>query len=193
MGATPSPSGIGGPTAEERIRLRRAQMLGVHPSQVPLQEPETDNRREYKSQTGVNYSEPRHLPPRMDLRKPNALPDVDLDQVDPDERTASLDRIAAISAGEATLVKVDNTITEAIRVTNNLMQACRELEARAAKEGRDDLTHYTQQMRWITEEALLPWLQEIDNHFDQVLAETTEVAAETETTPPQNDEGELNG
>lgn len=149
-------------TDQDRSRLRKAQ-LGD-------QDLEGFKRREYKLQDGsTSYSEPRVLPPRHDLRKPQVLendPDLQADT----ESAEPTDRIAALGSDkEEALSKMDRMLTEAVSHAHNLAEACKELHRQLEREGTDEEKHYAETNVWIMSDALLPWLTELDRNFDEIL------------------------
>jgi len=128
-----------------------------------------DIRRKYETQDGTSHSEPRHLPPRMDLRKPRSLPDVDLDLEEPGQE-GSLPRFAAMTPQDQEVNRLDQLISQATSTLSNLRQAAEATLKRANAEGTTEQQHNAERIVWIITDALQPWMTEIDQHFDQVLA-----------------------
>jgi len=161
------------PTDARRRRLRELQLQG-----------DVDPRRQYETQYGVNYSEPHILPPRHDLRDPNPLPDPDihgdetnLPDVDLQRRAATeenLPRIAELPVGDASIIQFDNQLTTAFNTLRSLKTAADALLQRVGQEANPQSTHHAEQITWILEEAILPWLEEVDGHLDGIIEVTPE-------------------
>lgn len=161
-----------------RQELRRQQLEG---SRVAERDPDLDGywRRQYQLQDGTtNQSEPHVLPPRDDLRKPRVIEsDPDLDQEDPD-----LDPTAVVAAGpivpltatDQAIRKVDDLLTDLTSKARSLREAANALMSRVRPTDSDEAIHGAEQILWIVEEAVLPWLREIDQNFDSILAATPE-------------------
>jgi len=179
------------PTETQRERMRQIQLRG--------QEEETDVRRQYETLDGTNLSEPHVLPPRMDLRRTNHLRDPDLDGDDLDSRTAAddegLPRIAELSVRDASIIQLDNQLTSVFSQMRTLKSTADALLNRAQQEANTQAIHHSEQILWIIDEALLPWLTEVDDHLDGIIEVTPEGEAVAEDTPqPQGGpEIELSG
>jgi hypothetical protein len=160
----------GQPTEEERRQLRRSQIPTPSGGDPDLQ---GYWRRTYTLQDGTtNRSEPRVLPPRDDLRKPRTIytdPDLrqDLDD-DPDlHGNETRPRVAALTIRDEALNRVDRLLTQAQGVLQNLAEACEEQARRSHEDSA--VVHHAEQSAWIAREALLPWLGELSDQFDQLL------------------------
>jgi len=167
--------GTPAPTEEQRQQLRKAQVAkGRDKDLLP------EHRRRYRTQgEGVHFSEPHVLPPREELRRTQLLPgDPDFLEEDIDlllSLTASDgDRIAELSVTDQAVVQVDNSLTEAFRVARNLLTAAQQMRARAQQEANVEASHHSEQITWILEEAVIPWLQEVDDHLEGVIQATPE-------------------
>jgi hypothetical protein len=203
----PTPT-AGDPTEEQRRQLRQAQLRqGVLRDRDLL----PDHRRRYEDSSGeVYHSEPRHRGPRMDLRtKAITLPgDQDLEHIDPDlanpmqraqwEReqlaqqqspqppvTAGQGRIAEISLTDQAIVTIDTTLTDVFRNARNLHTAVQLLARRLRHDEDPQLRHSSERMLWIVLEAIEPWLQEVDNHLQEIIDHTTE---QQESEEPDEDD-----
>lgn len=164
------------PGTDERQRMRESQL-----GRTAAHDPDLEGyqRRRYETQEGVNYSEPHHLPPRHDLRKPNPIDDPDLEQDDPDLVTASLGRIAEISLRDEDLTKIDNLISDCFRDVRSLKSALEDLHRRSLREKDSEIPYHAEQGVWICEEALEGWLREIDSHLDSIIQQTPEEKTNT--------------
>jgi len=158
------------PTDAQREQMRINQLRG--------QEEEKDVRRRYETVDGINLSEPHVLPPRLDLRKTRTLHDPDLEEFDLDSRTAAEDeelgRIAELSVRDAAIIQLDNQLTSVFRQMRTLKTTADALLARAQQEGNPQALHHSEQIQWIVNEALIPWLKEVDENLDGVIEVTPE-------------------
>ena len=177
------------PTEAQRQALRARQVQAVL-SDVDML---PDHRRKYVTQDGVNYSEPRVLGPRMDLRtKARTLPgDPDLEESLQEDAgliapTASGERIADVSLEDQVVLNIDNALTKAAAAVNNLQSACQALLNKLTPVDDPALRHNAERMFWIVSEAVGPWLKEVDGHLDGVIQATPEKVS-------QKTQGEQNG
>jgi hypothetical protein len=139
-----------------------------------------DIRRKYETNDGTSFSEPRHLPPRMDLRKPRALPDMDLVNEEPGQE-GGLPRFAAMTPKDQEVNRLDQLISQVTSSISNLRQAAEAAQKRANAEGSVEQQHNAERIVWIISDALQPWMVEIDQHFDQILAG---IESGDQDTPP---------
>jgi len=169
------------PTDAQREQMRINQLRG--------QEEEKDVRRQYETVDGTNLSEPHVLPPRLDLRKTRTLHDPDIDESDFDQRTAAEDeelgRIAELSVRDAAIIQLDNQLTSVFRQMRTLKTTADALLARAQQEANPQALHHSEQIQWIVNEALIPWLKEVDENLDGVIEVTPEGEAVGESPPEE--------
>jgi len=102
-------------------------------------------------------------------KKMPILPDEDLERQDPDLLAVT----ASIDLNDDTLTKVDNSLSDASRSLSNLKTAIEVLKAKSMDSDDHETKHNTERMAWILTEAILPWLEEVDRHFDGVLEAST--------------------
>ncbi len=96
-------------------------------------------------------------------------PDLSAD-VDEGGVTAGLDRIAVLDPNDAALNRLDQMMTAAFSAVRNLKEAADSWLRTVESDGDAEVGHASERISWIAGEALLPWLNEIDQHLDQVLA-----------------------
>lgn len=170
------------PVSRKALREMQLREEGLEYDQY---DQEADTRRNYLTQKDDSlHHAPRALGPQPQKRKPwtTALPDPDLED-DSDLRNAS--KIAAISIEEQAIVSVDNDITALYSSANNLLTSVRALLNRVNSEHNEEglvAQDNVERIEMIVSEAILPWINEIETHLEEVLKASSEgqVILETE-------------